>query len=516
MKAIFFILALLGSVSPLLTLAWLWQIKEWRWDRMLEHLEREGALTQLFGRVRPVMLAAYAATAVAWRGAGAAPVLLCLGAFAALSALQIAMGKQRRPVMTGKAVAAVGVAGALTAAWAAVFLTASVPLLPALPLLQPVTLAVAWALLRPVDLLLKRRIMARARALRERFPEMTVIGITGSVGKTTTKELIACVLQDLGPAVTPAHVNAEIGVARWLISTLTPRPPLPRAGEGGLRIAVVEMGAYRKGEIAQLCEFVKPTMGVVTHVGTQHVALFGSEEALYQAKAELVRSLPLTGRAFLNGDNDRSRAMAAFCACPVTIVGTGGSSDLEAFDIEETGGGIRFRAADTHFDVPLPGTHNVVNVLLALAVGDALGVPFPRMRELLRSFTPLSRTFQVREERGVRMLDDTHNASAASLKAAIAWARTQPEERKVLLTSGLIEMGELQTSHEEELGGLAGNVFERTILLSDLSAKNFAKGGAKDVEVFTRATVPIAPGTLLVCAGRMLPTTITSVLPPSA
>ena len=399
-------------------------------------------------------------------------------------------------------------------------------LLPFLILLQPVMLTLAWLLWYPVDAFLKNRIITQARTLREKFPDLTVIGVTGSVGKTTTKELLACVLKDLHPAVTPVHVNAEIGVARWLLRQLRVasyelrEPPFgsaqsrlhPQPATRNPQFLIVELGAYRKGEIATLCSFAHPTLGVVTHVGTQHIALFGSQEKLFEAKSELMQSLPPDGRAFLNGDNALTRKMATISPCPAVIVGTGGSCDLEAFDIEETPKGIRFRARDVLFELPLHGTHNVTNVLLAIAVGEHLGIKIDRMRELLKTFAPLSQTFSVRTESGVRILDDTHNSSTASMKAAIAWARTQPEEHKILLAAGLIEMGDLQSPAERELGGLAAAVFGRTIVTDEQSAKNFMAGGAV-VETLSKNSTSVPQGSLLVCVGRMSPSTIRRLLP---
>ncbi len=479
---------------------------------MLEHLRREGWLTQLWGKSRPAIVALYAVAFFLVREDKFFPIIvftLALIVLATLSFAQITLGRQRYPVFTKKAVMLTATAGLLTILIAlAVAPTDLIVLLPVLVLLQPLTLTVAWLLLYPVDALLKNRIIARARRLREQHPDLTVIGVTGSVGKTTTKELLACMLKDLNPAVTPAHVNSEIGVAQWISSRLAGPAPEP-----GPDVLIVEMGAYRKGEISLMCGYVRPTLGVVTHVGTQHIALFGSQQNLFEAKAELIRSLPAEGRAFLNGDNELCRNMASVSPCPVVIVGTGGQCDLEAFDIEETPRGIRFRARDTVFDVPLHGTHNVSNVLLAIAVGEHVNVAFPRMRELLLHFTPLSQTFSVREEAGVKILDDTHNSSSASLKAAIAWARTQPEEHKVLLAAGLIEMGEFQSPAEQELGAFATQVFDRIIVIDPQSARNFAAGGAKNIEEFSRSMPEVLSGSLLICAGRMSPATIRKILP---
>ncbi len=516
-----FLLTILGALSPLLTFAWLWQLKEWRSDRLLEHLRREGWVGQLWGKLRPLLVALYVCAVLVpgvWMTFFV--VLVVTGTqmiLATLTVAQFVMGRQRRPVMTRKAMTVTGTALLMTAGMAAASWAYFPLALPVIVLLQPLSVTLAWLVWKPIDGLLKRKIIARARTTREAHPDSVVIGVTGSVGKTTTKELLACVLKDLQPLVTPAHVNSEIGVAQWLTDRLRVSGSETRDGHSqpvtrDSKLLIVEMGAYKKGEIALMASYAKPTMGVVTHVGTQHIALFGSQEALFAAKSELVQSLPADGRAFLNGDNGLARRMVERSPCPVTIVGTGGRCDLEAFDIEETSTGIRFRAGDTVFDLPLHGTHNVTNALLAIAVGESLGVTLPRMRELLRTFVPLSGTFSVREEAGVQILDDTHNSSVASLKAAIAWARTRPEERKVLLATGLIEMGEMQAPAERELGALAAAVFERTVVIDPQSARNFAAGG-RNVETLSGTTARAAPGSLLVCAGRMSAGTVRRLLP---
>lgn len=480
-------------------------------------------MRQLWGNFRPLIVALYAGMVLFLWNDKFLPVIVLitfLMLLATLTATQIVFKRQRYPVPTKKALTVTATALLLTILLA-IFLWAHHPgWLPVIVLVQPLTLALAWLLWYPIDTFLKKKILAQARTLRDKHTDLTVIGVTGSVGKTTTKELLACVLKDLAPAVTPAYLNAEIGVARWIIGRLRitdyglQKDSIPQSEIRNSQLLIVEMGAYRKGEIETLCSFTKPTIGVVTHIGTQHIALFGSQEKLFDAKSELVRSLPSDGRAFVNGDNEQSRKMAAISPCPAVIVGTGGQCDLEAFDIEETTRGIHFKARDVIFDVPLHGTHNITNVLLAIAVGEHLGLRVERMRDHLKTFAPLSQTFSVRTEAGVRILDDTHNSSVASVKAAIAWARNQPEQHKILLTAGLIEMGEMQSPAEQELGALAGNVFERTIVTDPQSARNFAAGGARNLEAFSTKSMPVLQGSLIVCTGRMSASTIKHFLPP--
>lgn len=478
---------------------------------MLEHLRREGWITPVFGRLRPSLTALFYAELLVPELAGEVWLVSTLLAFAALTVVQVLLGRQRRPVATRKSVAVIAGVVALTiAAATALFLARLIVYLPLLVVLQPVLVVLSWCAFRPLDRFLKRRIIARARRMRGEHPDLVVVGITGSVGKTTTKELLAHILAGRGALATPAHVNADMGVANWLIQLLdraTSQPATCRP-----QILIVEMGAYRRGEIALLCSIARPTIGVVTHVGHQHLALFGSAEALAEAKSELVASLPPQGHAFLNGDSEWAKRMKDIAPCAATVVGTGGEADIEAFEIEETGEGIRFRALDTTFAVPLHGTHNVVNALLAIAVCRHLGMDLIAIRDRLRTFRPPSRTFSVRKEHGVTVLDDTHNSSPASFKAAIAWAKTQPFERKTLLAAGLIELGEEQERTHAELGGLAAGVFDRVVFLDARAAKEFERGYGKKVGLLTERPATVGAGELLVCVGRMPEITVQKII----
>jgi len=477
---------------------------------------------QLLGRIRPTIVAIIGLlfTFDLQNDSPALPfdqwVIGTTGLLALLSVAQIIFRKQPHPVWTKKAILLCFTALLLTAL-ASFALTLQgntaqpLPLFPLVPLLQPVFLVITWALFLPVDHFLKNRILAHARAVRARFPDLPVIGVTGSVGKTTTKELLHHILQDLRPLTTPAHVNAEIGVAQWMIRELGKASPTAPPG-----LLIVEMGAYRRGEISVLSSIAKQTIGVLTFIGKQHIALFGSREALIAAKAEILTTLPKTGHAFLNADNDACASLKDITPCPVTLVGTGAGVDLLATDSEETPGGIRFVAGHTTFDVPLHGTHNVTNVLLAIAVGQHLGLSLQAIAAKLRTFSAPKQTFEVREERGVRILDDTHNSSAESFRAAIDWARSQPYEEKVLLTSGIIELGEEEERLHGELGAHCASVFQRAVFTQERSMTAFARGFGKPVELIqVGAERPVHANALLVCVGKMSPALVRRLLPSS-
>lgn len=533
----------IAALSPLLTFAHLWQIKEWRWDRLMDHAREEGAFRTFLNPLRILVGATWAAGFLILvlaiqmgygenHSEGLLSVwgLLLPAGLATLSILQITLRRQPLPVWTQKAKSIVALSVLLTTLFLVLFWEYTTTgydkpgnviethplrsLIIVLPFTESFVVMLAWALLLPLDIFLKRRILNSARTLRLAHPEITVIGVTGSMGKTTTKELLACALGKDAIA-TPAYVNSEIGVGRWIIQKLaTSNPSTPlRTGQQPANTLVIEMGAYRKGEIALLCSIAQPGLGVITAIGTQHMALFGSPEDLLSAKGELVEALPEDGRAFINIDSALAAKLKTRAHCPVTTVGTGGPSDCEAFDIEETARGIRFHVGETQFSLPLHGTHNVTNVLLAIAVAEHLKIPRAIIAERLSRFSPLPGTFSVEEKNGVTVLNDTHNCSPESAAAAIRWAESRHASQKILLTSGIIEQGKETLSVHHELGKQSVPVFQRVIFLNKKLAQFFSQGYGKNVELYSREITPVKSGSLLVCLGRMPKSAIERLLP---
>jgi len=507
MTPLLFGLTLLACISPLLTFAYLWQLKEWRLDRLREHLRAEGRVRQVMGILRPAVLLIYAALLVLQGIEVTLIITTTLGFLAILTLLQFLLHRQPCPVWTSKACALVGMSLLVT-----IFLIFGLQIslewlhiLPFLIPIQPLFLAAALTLFWPLDHWMKRRIMQSAANARALYKDCTVIGITGSAGKTTTKELLVHLLKDHGACGTPSHVNTELGVAKWIQNTLKQKP-VPET-------LIVEMGAYRRGEIKDLCSIAQPNLGIVTFVGQQHLALFKSTEALCKAKGELIEALPEDGMAFLNADNERCMSLKESAKCPVTTIGTGGHADIESYDVEETPTGIRFRIQETTYEVPLHGTHNVTNAMLAIAVAQHLGLEPAEIATKLRSFSPPAHTFNAREENGVALLDDTHNASPASFAAAIAWAVNQPAEHKILLTNGLIELGTEEHRIHAELGASAATVFERVIFLSPQRLSAFQDGYVNQIELLNKQTERVKSKSLLVCVGRMSLQTIRQMLP---
>jgi UDP-N-acetylmuramoyl-tripeptide--D-alanyl-D-alanine ligase len=285
-----------------------------------------------------------------------------------------------------------------------------------------------------------------------------------------------------------------MGVAQWLTSLLLKGKP---AGP-----LVIEMGAYRKGEIALLCSITKPTLGIVTSVGNQHVALFGSPQAIVEAKGELVMSLPPSGHAFLNADNDGCRAIARRSPCPVTLVGLGRNAQLKATDVRDADG-LSLTVDGHTMKTTLRGEHQATNVLLAIAVARHLGIPEKRIAELLQDVRPPKHSFTVFQEGDVTMLDDTHNCSPMSMRAALAWAAARPERPRVLLTSGILELGRFAPATMKEIGAVAKGSVERVIFTANRGREDFEEGFGSPVEELSRSSAKIPKASLLLCVGRM-------------
>ncbi|MBI3335993.1 hypothetical protein HYZ98_00300 [Candidatus Peregrinibacteria bacterium] len=480
-------LTIAAGISPLLTFTHLWQLKEWRIDRLREHLRAEGILRPLFGILRPtIILSSFAISyilhflpAIALATAGTFSILASLILLTALNILQITVKKQKYPVWTSKAITLATTSLLLTAALSLYIHYSTFDiLLILLPLLQPFFLLLTWLLWLPVDHMLKCHTLEEARALRAEYPDLTVIGITGSVGKTTTKTLLAHILSDFHPLVTPAYVNTEMGVAQWLIKNA-------KCKMQNVKLLIVEMGAYRKGEIRTLCDIVQPTIGIITCIGKQHLGLFGSEQEIADAKGELCEALPENGHAFINATTPFVEQLKEKTKCPMTLVQP---------------------------QIPFS------SIALAVAVAKHFGLSEKTIEEKCNSFTPPPHTFSMRVESGITILDDTHNVSPESFHAAIQWAKSQPQKHKVLMTPGIIELGNEDSLIHEQLGETANPVFDRVIFLNKRHAKMFQRGYGKfgegrRVEIYSKTPPPVPQGALLVCIGRMSDTIIQNILP---
>jgi UDP-N-acetylmuramoyl-tripeptide--D-alanyl-D-alanine ligase len=288
------------------------------------------------------------------------------------------------------------------------------------------------AVFRTSDTLTALQRLASGRRERRRAK---VIGVTGTVGKTTTKELTAAVLSTRYPVLkNEANYNTEIGLPLTLLE-LTQRH----------RRAVLEMAMRGPGQIRLLCEIARPETGVVTNVGATHMEQLGSLEAIAAAKAELLESLPSHGFAILNADDPLVRSMADRTRARVVTFGVFEDADARASEVTSRGlEGVTFRlhwqGGSAVTKTSLPGRHIVSDALAAAAVALVDGMPLPDVAQALESIDVPLRVRTVRGRNGATIIDDTYNASPASMAAALDLLAEIPG-RRVALLGDMKELG---------------------------------------------------------------------------
>lgn len=286
--------------------------------------------------------------------------------------------------------------------------------------------------------------IARYHRLKYKLP---VIAVTGSNGKTTTKDLIAAVLAEkFATLKTEANYNNEIGLPLTLLN-------LHESHE----VAVVEMGMRGLGEIKALAEIALPNMAVVTNVGETHMELLGSVENIALAKAELVEALDSRGLAILNGDDPLVRSMAARCKGEVVYYGTTDNADIWAEEIKVVDGGTTamVNAGKHRFSVSLsvPGRHNIQNAMAAIAIGLRLGLSEKEIQQGLSRFMPTALRMDIfTTKEGYKLLNDVYNASPLSMRAAVDTLEDVADGRKIAVLGDMLELGEISESAHRQIG----------------------------------------------------------------
>lgn len=290
-----------------------------------------------------------------------------------------------------------------------------------------------------------RRALEDLAAYHRRRFALPVIAVTGSSGKTTTKELIASVLaQKFRVHKTEKNYNNEIGLAQTLLS-LQPED----------EVCVVEMGMRARGEIKRLAEIAAPTVGVVTNVGVAHLERLGSQDAIAAAKQELIESIPENGTAVLNWNDKRVRSMASVCHGRVISYGIEPQANVQALDIQYGLGKTKFtcRIFDEVFPVTLPllGAHNVANALATVAVARVLGLSANRIQRALADAVAGELRQEIIDRSGIRFVNDAYNANPLSMAASLTSLSQFGEGRYVAVIGDMLELGPDEVAMHEEL-----------------------------------------------------------------
>lgn len=430
-----------------------WQLKEYRWDRMREYL-RLGSTKQML--LSPIELAKWLLLFlfIVDNTLFGLYLWFVLAIYVLDLLLLIKELKQRmvlRPAMTLKAISIIAITILVIFALLGLMFINGMFFAGTLVLLDrliAIIIIVLVFILFPFSNFFKRRKINAAKKLRTNLREIVAIGITGSYGKSSTKSILATILDGDNILVTPGNTNTEIGVAQLMLKKLST----------DTKYFVVEMGAYRLGEIKRLAELVQPKIGILTAVGNQHLGLFGSRENIKRAKYELIEALPKDGTAIFNADNPVCMELANKTThCEVLTYGLSDEADLQAKIISSNENGIEVKifglVPETTLTISVVGVHQISNVLAGIVTAIVLGKKWPEIQSKLQNIKMVKQTMEkYTSAQGALVIDDSYNANVDGVIAAIENLKSFPQSKKIVILTPMIELGSDSAKAHEQVG----------------------------------------------------------------
>ncbi|NOX36329.1 MAG: UDP-N-acetylmuramoyl-tripeptide--D-alanyl-D-alanine ligase [Calditrichaeota bacterium] len=285
-----------------------------------------------------------------------------------------------------------------------------------------------------------------------------VVGVTGSSGKTTTREMIAAVLERKYRVVRSAkNQNNQIGVPLSLLKI-----------DAHTEVAVLELGTNQPGEIGRLTELVQPTIGVITHIGKGHIGFFGSQEAIFREKTAMFDGMAPGSTIVLNMEDPYLRT---YQREDVRIVRAGLRADLDVwgrFLEMDALGCVRWRLNDTvDIQLHIPGRHNLLNAVLASAVGLELGLTATDIQQALEAFRPAHQRMEYFQRDGVLFINDAYNANPDSVRAALQYVCELPhvQGKRIVVLGDMLELGEFEVAEHRALGDVIAELPIQMVLL---------------------------------------------------
>jgi UDP-N-acetylmuramoyl-tripeptide--D-alanyl-D-alanine ligase len=319
-------------------------------------------------------------------------------------------------------------------------------------MLIPAFLYVAAWIMKPVEKTIQGKFKREARRKLESLPHLKVIAITGSYGKTSTKFLMDAFLKErVRVCVTPGSYNTPMGICKVINNDL----------EAHHQVLILEMGARYSGNIKELCDIARPDISVITNVGISHLETFGSQEAVAREKSTLARELKPGGTLILNGDDPLVREMALLRS-DVKTVFAGKEGKVRVSESTSGPDGTRFvmsvmdeagmRLDREEFQTRLLGRHNVQNMAIAAATALEFDIRLKTMAVAASKMEPVEHRLELKSRNGLTIIDDAFNSNPVGAKNAIDILASFPSGKKIVITPGMIELGDMEADENRKLG----------------------------------------------------------------
>lgn len=354
----------------------------------------------------------------------------------------------------------------------------------------PLFISTAILILQPLTVVLRGLIILRAKRKRQNFKDLSVIGITGSYGKTSTKEFLYTILsQKFKVLKTKEHQNSEAGISFCILNELKPEH----------EVFIVEMGAYGRGGIKLLCDIAKPKIGILTGINEQHLSLFGSQENIIKAKYELIEALPDDGLAIFNGDNKYCLDLYLKTEKPKKLFVSNPREfnfglDIWAENIIVQKDYVFFKVCTEdscqNYKAYLSGAHFVPNLFAAICVAKELGMEDTEIAEACLKIKPPKNTMKI--YKGIKdliIIEDTYSANPEGVIAALNYLKIYGGKKMIILPS-LIELGKTSKQVHRRIGEKIGEVCEAVIVTTqdyfqEIGQGFLKKGGKEENVLFT-------------------------------
>ena len=338
-------------------------------------------------------------------------------------------------------------------------------------LLSNLLMLIANIVNKPIEKAINRYYYNDAKRIIESNKNLIIIGVTGSFGKTSTKNYLAGILAEkYNILVTPGNFNTLLGVIRTIREQLRPYH----------QVFIVEMGAKQKNDIKEICDLVHPTIGIVTAVGEMHLETFKSIENIQDTKFELINSLPANGIGIINNDSKYINNYKGITSkCNIIRYAVENDADYKATEVQYGSNGVSFKLNDEQFNSRLLGSGNLLNILASIVVADHLEVPANRQRNAIARLQPVEHRLSMKVANGITVLDDAYNSNPQGAKMALEVLKNfavGEGNRRIVITPGFVEMGTRQAEANRELGKTIASCCDYAIVVNATNREAIRQG----------------------------------------